>query len=420
MSKPCCHVLPLLLLLWSALGWPATLNAQPCLDDKRALFDGARRARRALDERHAAQAKLDEVLDQVALTRERAQDQDPLLIALSMGGEVGFWGAPHLCQGGDRQDASLLARRGDMMVAVVERDWRLRVDGFLLRATDVLTEQPTSEQGSDELAPLRTQRTQALLGLRLQLGQWLSLFAAEISESSWADPLSAPELRRHLALGVPALGLSVELIASPEDRAPQTIYLDLHRLQLTDSGWAVSGRVGYLEDEGQVFTLLGVIIPLLGAPTANINLVEGSSAQPDAWTPAQIQRGFLWLSAESSVEWSGVALRHARLRLGWDMHEATPLDEEGYVGTGHLRLWADVTRFSSAALFAQTQRRDAWGGSAGLTAAGATRATRGGVSFAASADLMLALHRPELLAMASTLVFAGVEARLGGSIAIYF
>jgi hypothetical protein len=407
---------PWLLSLLPTLLLPAAAAAQsePCTARGLDAFASARRARRVVEDYNALHAALQRDLD--ALDSGYLITNKPLPSVRVYGAplaDVSIWIDTPTCLDGQRRDGSLQAIRFGGLAGGELRDLGLRVEAFWVTGADTLDISiPASQPAPSDQAPsydVSLSQSQTLLGARVQLTRWAEVTLAQIADKRSPDPLNpAPQAaepsRVYLALGVPALNLRTDLILDQRDQSLQTLYLDLNRLPIFDTGFALTARAGYLQDEDQLFTALGLVVPVAAAKKAEVITSTPTDAPPVSYTSLSDTAARLY--PEISVEWDSPRLRHARLRAEIQHNVLSDFDDadgELILGAPYadLGLFWEATTFHSRALEQRVDERWAWGWGAGAHVSFGMR------PMSINLDTSFHLNRPETIAQVSELAGAG-------------
>jgi hypothetical protein len=405
---------PLLLLILCAL--PATARAQdPCEARELDVFASARRARRVVEDYNALHDSLRRDLDALDAGYLTTDEPPSVRVYGAPIADVSIWADAPTCLDGQRRDANLQAIRFGGLAGAHVRDLDLRLEVFWITGADTLDisipapDDPMPIAGAAAPSDVVLSQSQSLLGARVQLTRWAEVTLAQIADNRSPDPLNpAPQAaepsRLYLALGVPALNLRTDLILDQRDQSLQTLYLDLNRLSIFDTGFALSARAGYLQDEAQVFTALGLAIPLFADDEEE--LVTTTSTDAPLISYDSLSSTTARLYPEVSVEWDDPRLRHARLRgevqhtvlSDFDDREAATLMDVPYVDLG---AFVEATTFHSRALEQRVDEAWAWGWGMGIHAALGLRL------MSINLDMSGHLNRPETLAQVSELAGSG-------------
>lgn len=399
------------------LASPAAAQTQPC--DARGLdaFEAARRARRVVE-------------DYTFLHRNIWRDLDALDVGTIASGrplpELRLFGAPIVdialrpgvpsCYEGQRRSSSLNAVRFGGIAGGEHRGLGLRMEAFWVAGGDTLTISIPNPDGSvsssgEDPNDVVFGQGQRMIGGRIRMGRWAEITLGQLSDSSTSPDPRNPDnppvepARTYMAFGVPALNLQTDLIIDGRDQSLQTIYLDLNRLMIHESGLAVTARAGYLEDEEQVFTALGVAIPVVTSAEREQFTTPATADQPPV-TSTNTHGSGAWLYPEVSMEWDSPRLRHARLRAEVQRTVQTIYDEDDaafgmgapYVDMG---LFWEGTTFNSRAFEQRVGEEWAWGYGAGAKFLVGIRL------MSIAVDTSFHLNRPETLAQLSELEGAG-------------
>ncbi len=410
-----CFALWVLLLCLCAT--EAAAQDTPCTARGLDAFASARRARRVVEDyntlHHAIQRDLN------ALDAGQLAVGAPLPSIRAYGApivDLSLWPDNPTCLDGQRRDASLFSARFGGLAGGEVRDIGLRFELFWVTGGDSLTinipDPPGTMRGEGEGDPndVILGQSQVMFGARVQLTRWAEVTIGRVSDERSPDPLNPSQVneegpaRVYLALGVPALNLRTDLILDQRDQSLQTLYLDMNRLSLLDSGFAVSARAGYLQDEDQVFTALGLVIPIIHDKRAQRFITEQPDAPPLSYNSRE--GTFTNLYPEVSVEWDSPRLRHARLRgeiqrtILADYEDSETISVMGapYVDMG---MFWEATTFNSRALEQRAGERWAWGWGGGAHLSVGLRA------MSINLDTSFHNNRPETIAQLSELTGVG-------------
>ncbi len=312
------------LLCLASLTWAAEVSAQGCNDAALDTFQSARRARRILNDHDVvSQAAGWEALRAHEARLAFDQGAPDWTIQAYMVGDGSLWGAPRpLCaRGGRPAPADLTSGRVGLSVSVMEERLRMGLQLFATQGYDVLTIDPEAS------APSSVEAAQTMYGVRVQPWRWTQLTLARIvdepllldPEAPDAFPIDPDQLgqprnapRYYVALGVPALGVSADVILSPQDEGLQTLFLDISDLPIPALPWLLPrASVARLDDEERWVGLLGTRLRW-----RELSAAPRSRRQRDAS-----------LIAEASAEWPAPRWRQARLRLEGELRDSELGDE---------------------------------------------------------------------------------------------
>jgi hypothetical protein len=352
------HSITPLLCLGALLACAPDARAQACNDSALDTFQSARRARRILQD-HA-------LIAEAASWEARRAKETRLALGLEWPswtlqgyavGDGSLWSAPTpLCTRAGSTPADLTSGRVGISMSALHERRGMGAQLFMTQGFDELT------LGADGSAQQSADSTQTMFGARLRPWRWTELTLARIQDEPLALDPAAPATfpidpatlgqtsrapRYYVAIGVPALDVSLDLILSPQDEGLQTLLLDLRDRPIAGLPWfKPRASLLRLADEARW-------VGMVGGRFIWSELVKAPGAQRQLDASAVV---------EASAEWPSTRWRHGRLRLEIE-RRVSEANDDGLPAMLDLGAYLEGTVYSSAWLARRSDAGAALGSS---------------------------------------------------------